>query len=197
MTANKHIATARTAVILLVALALAGCAGSPDAAAARAERAASNANERATQLAAVRQSLPAALQGDADAEFEVGAAYEKIGDLHDGSSGANNRKAVTWYRLAATQGHSEAQRSLGAMLINRQGVQRDRQQALVWFQRAADQGNAKAQLNLAALYEEGLGVAEDHDAAVTWYQRAALNGDPTAQASVAGLPVDESRRATQ
>ena len=194
---------ARGTAIACVAAAMAGCSSAPElgtqrpTSVERAQLDADNANVRTEQLALVQQSLPAAQSGNADAEFKVGSAYEKLGDLHDSSSSARNRQAAKWYRMAADQGHSEAERSLGAILINRQGVQSDRQEAVLWFKRAAGQGNAKAQANLAALYEEGLGVAENHDEAVKWYQQAALNGDPAAQANIANLHVEGRARSVQ
>ena len=54
------------------------------------------------------------------------------------------REAVNWYRQAAGQGLSEAQRNLGFMYANGQGVPEDDRTAAKWFARAAEQGDAEA-----------------------------------------------------
>jgi hypothetical protein len=49
-----------------------------------------------------------------------------------------------WFRLAAVQGHADAQFNLGHMFENGQGVARDRAEAARWYREAAAQGHAVA-----------------------------------------------------
>jgi hypothetical protein len=76
---------------------------------------------------------------------------------------------MKYYLMAATQGHVEAQNSVGS------GLQADERysEALVWFERAAAQGHALATNNLAFLYDLGHGVKQDRQKAFELYSRAA------------------------
>jgi TPR repeat protein len=49
-----------------------------------------------------------------------------------------------WFRLAAIQGHADAQFNLGGMFENGQGVAKDRAEAARWYRMAAAQGHAVA-----------------------------------------------------
>ena len=55
---------------------------------------------------------------------------------------------MKWYRMAADQGHAQAQFNLGVMYKNGQGVVQDYSAAMKWWRMAADQGHAMAQFNL-------------------------------------------------
>ena len=56
-------------------------------------------------------------------------------------------EAVRWYRLAATQGHADAQTNLGFMYGNGRGVPMDVVRAHMWFNLAAAKGDADAVKN--------------------------------------------------
>ena len=88
----------------------------------------------------------------------------------------DDAEAVRWYRLAADQGYSPAQTTLGNMHINGIGVAQDLAESARWYRLAADQGLAVAQYNLANMYRDGRGVAQDA-AAVRWTRLAADQGD--------------------
>ena len=60
-------------------------------------------------------------------------------------------EAVRLYRLAAAQGHSDAQVGLGVRLHNGQGVAKDRAEAIRWYRLAAAQGQANATAALKRL----------------------------------------------
>ena len=51
-------------------------------------------------------------------------------------------------RLAAEQGHADAQNNLGWRYGNGEGVPQDDAEAVAWFRLAAEQGHADAQNNL-------------------------------------------------
>jgi TPR repeat protein len=61
--------------------------------------------------------------------------------------------AVTWYRQAAEQGHTEAQIMLGIAYENGLGVDKDTSEAVVWYRRAAANGYADAQFEMGRLEE--------------------------------------------
>ena len=63
----------------------------------------------------------------------------------------DHAEAVRWYRLAADQGHANAQYVLGIRYENGSGVRRDRVEAARWYRLAADQGHEDARKRLDAL----------------------------------------------
>ena len=48
--------------------------------------------------------------------------------------------ASKWHRLAAEQGHAEAQNNLGLMYLNGEGVTQSKTSAYMWLYNAASQG---------------------------------------------------------
>lgn len=79
-----------------------------------------------------RQWLPAALAGDAVAQFELGRAYA------DGAGTVEDMfEAARWYKMAADQGNAPAQRDLAILYNKGLGVPQDYVQAYVWFDLAA------------------------------------------------------------
>jgi uncharacterized protein len=81
----------------------------------------------------------------------------------------------------AEQGDAVAQRQLGMMYRQGDGVAKDYNQAFKWFLKAAEQGDAAAQTNLGIMYKEGSPVDFDENAAFNWFSKAAEQGDPIAQ----------------
>ena len=112
-------------------------------------------------------------------------------------------KAVEWFRIAAEQGHADAQCDLGYMYGSGRGVTQDYAEAVRWYRKAAEQGNADAQCYLGDMYKYGQGVTQDSAEAVRWYRKAAEQGDASAQYHLAlrykygeGVPknLSEARR---
>src|SRR5215831_5119086 len=125
---------------------------------------------------AARAWLPLAQQGDARAQFLLGALYAQ-GHGVPQDYGA----AAQWFRQAAEQGHVGAQYNLGVRYHEGRGVPRDPSKAVEWFRRAAQQGFARAQYNLGVLYANGDGVPRDASQAAQWFRRAADQEEPKAQ----------------
>ena len=96
-------------------------------------------------------------------------------------------EAALLFRKAADVGHASAQKSLGDMYHEGQGVAEDDARAMMWYRKAADQGNANAQTSIGDLYHNGDGVAKDDAQAMTWYRKAADQGDAAAQIGVGDL----------
>ena len=94
--------------------------------------------------------------------------YEGIGVPQDCT------EAAKWFRMAAGQGHSEAQYHLSRCCYNGEGVPKDYAETVKWLRMAADQGYAAAQCDLAFSYDEGLGVPQDCAEAVKWYRKAQI-----------------------
>ncbi|MBF0125435.1 MAG: SEL1-like repeat protein [Magnetococcales bacterium] len=94
------------------------------------------------------------------------------------------QEALKWLRLAAEQGHAQAQNSIGNLYRKGQGVEQDYQEALQWYRRAAEQGHANAQNNIGNMYRIGEGVAQDYQEALRWYRLAAGQGHAHAQKNI-------------
>ena len=125
--------------------------------------------------APISEVQKAAEQGDAMAQFNLGAMY------FQGSGVAqDDKQAVAWFRKAAEQGFVKAQCVLGAMYNEGKGVAQDYKQAVAWYRKAAEQGDAMAQSNLGGMYNNGRGVAQDYKQSYAWFSSAAANGHSNA-----------------
>ena len=82
-----------------------------------------------------QETLQAAEQGNAAAQFNLGVMYE------DGQGVRQDyAQAVQWYRKAAEQGLAEAQYNLGVMYAKGEGVRQNYKIAKGWFGKACDNG---------------------------------------------------------
>ena len=83
-------------------------------------------------------------------------------------------EGMRWYRLAADQGHAEAQYDFGVKYSTGLSVlPQDDAEAMRWYRLAADQGEADAQYNLGVSYGTGEGVPQDYVQAHMWFNLAA------------------------
>ena len=90
------------------------------------------AYQRGDYATAIRELRLLCEQGNADAQFSLGAMYRNgLGVPQDYA------EAVKWYRKAAEQGHAKAQLFLGNMYFFGQGVSKDYVQAYMWYNLAA------------------------------------------------------------
>lgn len=127
----------------------------------------------ATALTLVR---PLAESGNAVAQANLGAMYERgLGVSQD------YREAVSWYRKSAEQGNAGGETNLGIMYMNGHGVSQDDKEAAAWYQRAADQGYVVAEGNLGWAYANGRGVPQDDRYAVAWWRKCADQGSADCQ----------------
>lgn len=92
--------------------------------------------------------------------------------------------ALTACTRDAQSGDVSAQRNLGAMYLQGNGVPRDPTQAFAWFKKAADGGSRDGAYQLALMYEAGRGVPRDATQSTAWYKQAALLGDVDSQVKV-------------
>jgi hypothetical protein len=114
-------------------------------------------------------------QGDAQAQFNIGLAYDNGRGVHQ-----DYTEAVKWYRKAAAQGNADAQFNLATMYSKGEGVPQDYSEALNWYRKAVAQGNADAQFNLGLMYAKGNGVSADYVQAYAWLDVAAAQGEKNA-----------------
>lgn len=95
--------------------------------------------------------------------------------------------AADIWREDAAAGDAAAQRNLGLLYLNGQGVPKNETAAAEWFRRSSDQGFPRASANLGEMYLRGVGVPRDPERAVTFFQRAAEAGLAEAQYNLAIL----------
>src|SRR6267154_2035997 len=81
---------------------------------------------------AFEEFLPLAKEGDATAQFNVGALY----DAGHGVA-QDYAEAARWYRKAADQGDFAAQFNVGVMCERGQGVPQDYAEAARWYRKSA------------------------------------------------------------
>ena len=87
----------------------------------------------------------AAEQGNADAQYALGAMYEAgRGSRQRTLFGPPYVDAAEWYQKAAEQGNADAQYALGDMYEAGRGVGQDGALAAMWHLKAAKQDNADA-----------------------------------------------------
>jgi TPR repeat protein len=127
----------------------------------------------AAQEKALSELRAAAEQGDAAAQFELGAAYDNGEDIAE-----DDAQTIVWYRKAAEQGNADAQFYLGRKYFwGAGGLFRDWAQAVAWTRKSAAQGHSAAQTELGQMYEQGDGVTQNYAQAMDWYRKATEQGD--------------------
>lgn len=158
----------RLIALVMVGLAIAGPALADPFEDAKA------AYQRGDYASALRLWRPLAEDGDSNAQFWLGAAY----DLGRGVT-TDYGAAAVWYRKAADQGQVNAQFNLAHLYEQNQGVPADyaMQAAASWYRRAADQGFRAAQGNLGILFATGRGVRRDYVQAYKWFDLAGENAN--------------------
>jgi uncharacterized protein len=140
------------------------------------------AYEKGNYKAAFDEWLPLAQNNDPAAMRNIGHIYRRGLGV-----GQDYKKAMTWYKRAATLGFDRAQANVADMYLKGEGVPQDYSQAVQWFARAAQQGHVLSQYNLGLLLENGLGVDKNETMALGWYEAAASAGYPLAIEKVADL----------
>jgi diguanylate cyclase (GGDEF)-like protein len=133
-------------------------------------------------MQSLAQITKQAEEGDADAQFLLGAFYD------EGFGVAQNyRESIRWFRKAAAQGHAAAQCSIGVNYTAGHGVSKNYAKARAWFREAADRNHAKAQFNLGLMALKGLGAQRNCSEAAIWFRKAAEQGHVEAQTLLGGL----------
>lgn len=87
--------------------------------------------------------------GDPQAQLQLAQA------LRDAEEGANPTKAMLWCRRAAKQGLPAAQRLLGELYLEGEGVMQDDAMGVQWIAKAAEAGDRRAAEQLERLADGG------------------------------------------
>lgn len=118
----------------------------------------------------------AADKGNSDGQLQLGGCY------HYGLGTTQNLAiAAQCYRRSAEQTNYVAMKSLGYLLMNGLGVEKDLEAAKFWLTRAAREGgNRRAMYNLGVLCSLKLPDTNSLAQAFQWYQQSADLGDAVA-----------------
>lgn len=119
----------------------------------------------------------AAEQGDAEAQFQLGALYANGKGVEQDTT-----RAAHWLQRSAEQGFVQAQTLLGWCHTAGNGVEHDMGTAIEWYLKAAEQGDTDAMCSLADIYIAGSpSIEQNTRTALTWYTQAANLHHPKAQ----------------
>jgi pentatricopeptide repeat protein len=98
---------------------------------------------------AFKWTSKAADQGNAKAEFNLGACY-----LQGTGIQKNETEAFKWYKKSAMKDVPLAQYNLGVLYQNGIGVEKNEAEAMTWLTKSADQGNAEAKKAMSSIKGE-------------------------------------------
>lgn len=131
------------------------------------------AEEEARHRAILDPLTQRAREGEANAQFALGAAY------YYGQHGlpCDKAQAALWYGKAAEQNHLKALRNLPRMYDEGDGIPQDRAQAAYWYRKAAEQNVPGSRKILAERYAAGDGIPRDMKQAVYWYSLLAEDSE--------------------
>jgi TPR repeat protein len=124
----------------------------------------------------IAELLKKADAGDADAQTDLGEAYESGKGLPKDAV-----KAADLFRQAAEKGLARAQFRLGRMYARGIGVPKDAVRAAELIKKSAQNDYAKAQEALGAMYAKGEGVKRDKVLAYVWSSLALSKGEMRAK----------------
>jgi len=85
------------------------------------------------------------------------------------------------YKIAAQQGHADAQALLGYCYANGIGYTLDRKLAIQYYMQAIEQQHHIAEYELGCVYRDAPSNEKDYDKAVLWFTKAAHAGNMDAQ----------------
>ena len=146
--------------------------------------------QRSDYSGAVAIWRPLAEKGDADAEFNLGQAYR----LGRGVP-TNLAMAKAWFERAASQGHVDAQTTLGLLLFQNG----EQPEGLKWLKQAAEQGEPRALLVYGTALVNGDGITQDPILGYAYVSRAAAQGLEPAKQTLAQLdklmPLEDRKKA--
>lgn len=121
-----------------------------------------------------------ASKGDLEAQYKLAERFLGADGIE-----VDENQAVKWFKIAAENGHSDAQRRLGnAYSLGVGGVPLDVNLAKYWWEKSANAGNIKSQLLLGEHYDKGEILKKDYPKAAYWYLKAAIAGDHHAQSII-------------
>lgn len=125
-----------------------------------------------------RDTSHALLLFEQAAEQHLSSAYLRIAQLIQHEPGYTTPKyshddSIKYFKLAAENGHPEAQWLLG--LYSKEGIMglpKDQEAAFYWFSMAATQRHPSACMEMAMMYENGISIEKDVSKAISLYKHA-------------------------
>lgn len=136
---------------------------------------------------AVKYLMPAAENGDADAQWMIAECYEE----GEGGLPESAYKAFEWYQKSAAQGNANGQYNLGHSYIYGEGVETDEGKGVGFIIKAAEQGHSDAQFDLGTFYHNGRNVEKNLEKAKEWYSKALANEDYSAAYRIGSIYEEE------
>ncbi|NNE84348.1 MAG: hypothetical protein HKN28_10295, partial [Alphaproteobacteria bacterium] len=124
------------------------------------------------------RAIAACEQARAQYPEELRFQYQLARSLHKAE---RHSEALTLYSKSGEQGFALAQRSVGFMYANANGVAQDLTKAADWIHQAADRCDVDAQYALGTLYAKGQGVEQNEAESRRWFQTAAARNHPDAR----------------
>lgn len=118
-------------------------------------------------------------------EGDVESQYDMI--LRD------RENEMYWLKLAAENGHADAQFDLGSIIYENNEDERgvpNLEGAVKWWKLSADQGHSVAQYHMGEAYMSGHGVNQDLKKAMTMYRLSAAQGHTEARYALARMYCD-------
>ncbi|KAA8493458.1 Secretory immunoglobulin A-binding protein EsiB [Porphyridium purpureum] len=160
--------------------------------------AAKNHKDARKKLVALRGQSSVLQQRDVSlgAEMDSVAQYNiAIGYLKGIGRAKNIRKAVSWFKAAAEQGHEKALYNLGLCHESGDGVPESKKEAVKYFRRAAEvaekckEGDGESEFYYGWCFGDGTGVRKSKEAMIYWYCKAAAknHGDAIERLTALGI----------
>jgi len=134
------------------------------------------------ELVSFRKMEIAALQDNAEAQFDIGWYYF-AGEI----VAQNDHEAAKWFLQAALQGDTRAKLFFGHMLFWGDGVEQNKKEGLRLITKAATEQYPDAQFYLAWMYKAGDGLEMNKSEALKWFKRAAALGHKSADSNIKAL----------
>lgn len=123
-----------------------------------------------------------AVQGDVDAQYQLGVLLQKGIDGQ-----AKTYEAINWLLKAANAGHGESQYALALIYQANQSNANDVKKSISWIQKAASNQVPEAQYYLGMMYAAGDQLKQDPKMAKQWFEKAEKQGHISAQIALAEL----------
>lgn len=128
----------------------------------------------------VKQLTKDAEQGDAEAQFKLGAMY------YDGDLFAKDiEKGMFWLEKAAAAGNVNAMINVSIHWFHEVDDERKNHIGRLWGMAAAATGNSNAQFNYAVRLQNGDGGQADSRRAIRYHRFSARQGNVDAQCNLA------------
>lgn len=131
---------------------------------------------RGDYQSAIKELTPFAEQGNAEAQYLLGASYANASPPEQ-----DYFKAESWLQAAAEQGHTDAMVDIAKLSLFYK-KERDVEKAVRWYMKAADRDHPEGQFMTGTYYfSEDAGVEKDNVKAYMWWLLSAAKGHQLAK----------------